>query len=364
MRVLVAPCAFKESLTARDAARCLGEVARARGHAVDEAPLADGGEGTLEALRGAWGLSLEELVVHGPGGGLVRARLGRSGERAVVEAAEAIGLALVPPAAREPGQLLRATSTGVGELVAHAVGRGARHITLALGGTATVDGGAGMLAALGARFFDAQGAPLPPEPRALTGFAGVDLSGLLPALRDGAVRIEALADVDVPLLGAAGARMFMAQKGADGPTMELLERMLARLHPPAIAVVPGAGAAGGLGAACLRLGATISSGAERVLEALSLEERVAAADLVLTGEGRIDEQTLHGKLVAALAALCLRHEKPLVAFCGSRAVDEETLRRAGLAAVVSITPDGQDHREALARAEENLARAAAVVLSR
>lgn len=375
MRVLAAPCTFKGSLTAKNAARSLGDVVRARGHDVDEAPLADGGEGTLDALREPWRLRLRATRVPGPLGQMTDARWGvsdvfvdvaRPGVKqeapariALLEAAEVVGLGLLPSGARDP---LSATTLGLGLLVAAALDEGARHVFIGLGGTATVDGGAGLLAALGVRFFDDGGAALTPRPRDLARAARVDLSALHPGLAG--ATLTGLVDVDVPLLGPGGARLFMAQKGADEAAMAVLEEALARLHPPEVADVPGAGAAGGLGAALLRLGGTLTSGARAVCDALDIDARVARADLVFTGEGRIDEQTVHGKLVAALAASCRRHGRPLVAFCGERAGDPATLAAAGLHDIVVITPPGQGLDEALACAGENLVAAADAVFLR
>jgi glycerate kinase len=268
-----------------------------------------------------------------------------------------VGLALVRPADRDP---LRASTSGVGRLVREALDAGAREIFVALGGTGTVDGGAGMMAALGVRFLGEDGGELPPVPQALEALSRVDTSTLAPALAG--ARLVGLVDVDVPLLGPAGARMFMRQKGASDEAMDRLEAVLARLHPLEIARMPGAGAAGGLGAAILRLGGTLVPGSRFVLDALHLEERVAAADLVFSGEGRIDEQTVHGKALSAVAQACKRHGKPLVAFCGQARGHLTELREAGVSEVVEITPPGQGMDEALARGDENLRAACGRVL--
>lgn len=352
MKILAAPCSFKESLTATDAARCIAQAAGALDHLVEELPLADGGEGTLDALHRPRGLELHTADVPGPQGMRVRARWGLHEKEAVLEAAEAVGLTLVDHGQRDP---MRADTRGLGLLVRHALDAGATQLLIGLGGTATVDGGAGMLAALGARFLDDLGRALEPMPIELERMARVDLGGLDPRLAH--TRITGLVDVDVPLLGADGARLFMQQKGADDDMKDRLEAVLARLHRADVASMPGAGAAGGLGAAILSLGGSLRSGAAFLLESLEVEQRIAAADLVLTGEGRIDAQTVHGKLVAALATLCRRHGRPLVAFCGGTEGDLTPLHDAGVARVVVITPNEQGRSEALARARENLARA-------
>lgn len=352
MKILAAPCSFKESLTATDAARCIAQAAGALDHIVEELPLADGGEGTLDALHRSRGLELHTADVPGPLGMSVRARWGLHGKEAVLEAAEAVGLTLLDHGQRDP---MRAETRGLGLLVREALDAGATQLLIGLGGTATVDGGAGMLASLGARFLDDRGRALDPMPVELERLARVDLGGIDPRLAG--TEITGLVDVDVPLLGADGARLFMRQKGATDDMKVRLEAVLARLHREDVASMPGAGAAGGLGAAILSLGGSLRSGAAFLLESLDVEQRIAAADLVMTGEGRIDAQTVHGKLVAALAMLCRRHGRPLVAFCGGTDGDLSSLHQAGVSRVVVITPTGQGRSEALACARENLARA-------
>lgn len=357
VRILIAPCSFKESLTANAAARVLARVARARGHRVEIAPVADGGEGTLDALREPFGLRLRTMVVPGPLGAPTRARLGIGRGSALVEVAEAAGLSRVPLAQRDP---MRATTVGVGMLVRRALDLGAAHVFVALGGSATVDGGAGLLWALGARFLDARGRALAPTPRALGALARVDRSGLDPRLAR--ARLTALADVRVPLLGAHGARMFMAQKGARPRELPALERVLRLLYPAALARVPGAGAAGGLGAALVSLGARVVPGIDVVLDAHDVEERAARADLVLTGEGHLDAQTLEGKAIAALARVCTRTRTPLVALCGSVALSAARLTRAGVIAL-PIVPGPCTVERALRDAASNLERAAHTALA-
>lgn len=357
MRILIAPCSFKESLTANDAARVLARVARARGHVTEIVPVADGGEGTLDALRVPLGLTLRTAVVPGPLGAPIRARFGASTCDALVEVAEAVGLARVPRSQRDP---MRATTVGVGHLVRRALDGGAAHVMVALGGSATVDGGAGLLWALGVRFFDARGRALAPTPRALAALARVDRSGLDPRLAR--VRLTALADVRVPLLGARGAQQFMAQKGVRPRELPALARMLRALHPPAVARVPGAGAAGGLGAALVSLGARVVPGIDVVLDAHDVRARVARADLVITGEGRLDEQTLEGKAVAALARACRRARTPSLALCGRVDLAPARLARAGVIAL-PIVPGPCSVDDALAEASANLERSAHAALA-
>ncbi|MBI1944593.1 MAG: glycerate kinase [Deltaproteobacteria bacterium] len=357
MRVLVAPCSFKESLTASDAARVLARVARARGHTVDTVAIADGGEGTLDALREPFGLTLRTVQVTGALGAPVRARLGVSRAAVVIEAAEVVGLARTTRARRDP---MRATTVGVGQLVRRALELGAPDVMVALGGTATVDGGAGLLHALGVRFLDERGRELAPTPRALTRLAKVDRSGLDPRLAT--TPLTALTDVRVPLLGPHGARQFMAQKGARQSELATLEGVLRRLYSADLARTPGAGAAGGLGAALVSIGARVVQGIDVVLDAHDVEERAARADVVVTGEGRLDQQTLEGKALAALARLCRKTRTPLVALCGSVELPHKALERAGVIAL-PIVPGPCPVDDALAAARTNLARAAHAALA-
>jgi glycerate kinase len=325
MRIVAAPCSFKESLTARAVASLMARVASGAGHVVDVMPLADGGEGTLDALTAPLGLELRSSVIRRmlePGVTHVRWGLDREG-RAFIEAAEAIGLALVPPHERDP---TKASTRGLGDLIVDVMRDPDVHdVFLALGGTATVDGGADLRAVV-----------------------------------EGAARrvpLTALVDVDVPL---DGARMFMKQKLGPGQGDDVVNALAARLaamYAPDIARVAGAGAAGGLGAAVLALGGRLVPGAAYVMDAIGLEERVAGADVVWTGEGRIDEQTVHGKAVASLARMCRVMKKPLVAFCGTTRGSLMELMELGVTEVVQIAPIDEPVERALANAARNLERA-------
>lgn len=336
LKVLAAPCSFKESLTANAVAATMARVASGLGHAVEQAPLADGGEGTLDALRGPLGLSLRASVIGGMLGARVSARWGLddASSRAVIEAAEVVGLGLVPPPLRDP---LRASSRGIGELILEAGALGVREVLLGLGGTGTVDGGQGMRDVI--EHARASGASVP--------------------------SITALVDVDVPL---SGARMFMKQKLGPGQGDDVIDVLDARLHamfPDEIARTPGAGAAGGLGAAVLALGGRLVPGAAFVMDALRITDKIERADVVWTGEGRIDEQTVHGKAIASLARMCRASKGvPLVAFCGSTSGDLSALRALGVTEVIVVTPPGQPLDEALAKADENLANAVAALAER
>lgn len=279
------------------------------------APLADGGDGTVEALHMAVGGQLEKLVVTGPLDQPVEATWLRLDELAVIELASASGLALVPPDRLEP---LAAHTIGTGQLIASCLASGMGQMVVAAGGSASTDGGTGALRALGAKFLDAQGNELPPGGGALVGLCACDLDAL--ERRAGKARILVATDVNNPLLGKRGAaRVYAPQKGASAEQVELLELALTRLadvleHQTGCRArrKPGSGAAGGtaFGLVCA-LGAEIIPGFQWLSDLTGLESKVASADLVITGEGRLDEQSLSGKVTGELAALCRKHRKRL-----------------------------------------------------
>ena len=317
MRVVVAPATLKEVLPAREAAAALARGVRRAGHEPIEVPLADGGEGTADALHAARGGEWRTATVAGPLGDSVEARwLLLPGGEAVVEAAEAIGLGLVPPERRDP---LRASSRGLGELILAAVEGGATSLLVALGGTATVDGGA----------------------------------GLREVVRSLPVPAVALADVRSPLLGPRGAaRAFGPQKGAGPAAVEELEARLAATPGLApFADVAGAGAAGGLGAAFLALGAELVGGARLVAEAAGLHEALRGAALAVTGEGQLDGTTLEGKAPAAVMEACRDAGVRCAVFAGRVRV------RPGGVEVHALSGDPARAREDLEELGERLARA-------
>ena len=326
-RWLVAPQEFKGTLTATEAAAALADGLRqgAPDAELDIAPLADGGPGTVDALLAGVGGERVRLTVHGPLGRPVEAAYGLldGGRTAVIEMAAASGLSLLTPSERDPR---RASTSGTGELMRAALERGCERLILALGGSATNDGGTGALAALGFRFLDAHGHPLPPGGAALRQLARVDTSGQHPRLAQ--VELLVANDVTAPLLGPDGAsRLFGPQKGADAAAVEELEAALARLAEvvsPALAKTPGAGAAGGFGfgLAALARGRFVS-GYGLVARTLRLPERLAAADAVLTGEGRYDRQTALGKGPGALAREAHALGRCTVMFAGAVAADVE-----------------------------------------
>ena len=373
MQILIAPDKFKGSLTADEAARAIA-VGLARGlpgARLDLLPIADGGEGTLDALVEATGGERREALVTGPLGAPVRARwgvLGDAGCTAVIESASVCGLGLVAPARRDP----RLTSSrGLGELLRVVAAAGHAHVVVGLGGSGTNDGGAGLAQALGARLLDADGRDLAPGGAALARLARLE-AGALDDLR-GRLRVTCACDVTSPLAGPAGASLlFGPQKGATPEVAAALDAALARWGEVLrralgadVADLPGAGAAGGLGAGLAALlGATLVSGAELVLDAVGFDARAAAADLVVIGEGALDAQTRRAKapLVALRRARALG--RPVVALAGQVADDAGALLDDdGLAAALAIVrrpaPLAQAMRDAaplLAGAAETLGR--------
>lgn len=324
MKIVIAPDSFKESLNAADVAAALAEGLRVVLPAADivVVAMADGGEGTLTALCGNEG---EVVKVHGPRGAVLAARYGvlADGYTAVIEVAQAIGLAHVPPAQRNP---CLASSFGVGELITAALDRGLRRFVVGLGGSATVDGGVGMLQALGVRFLDGQGAALPARLGGgrLRDIAAVDFSAL--DRRLAAARFDIACDVDNPLWGKRGAAAaFGPQKGATPDDVAALDAGLRQLYAlmqsacgRQVADLAGAGAAGGLGAAMLLcLGAALRPGADVIIEANGLDRQIVGATLVITGEGSLDQQTLWGKAPAGVARLARAKGVPVIAVGGS-----------------------------------------------
>lgn len=323
-RVLIAPNAFKGTLTADEAARAIARgLLRARPSAkARRLPIADGGDGLLDVLVSDLGGRKVRTAVTGPRGErrpAVYALL--PGRIAVVEMALASGLALVPKSRRRP---LSATSRGTGDLIRHALERGVREVWIGMGGSATNDGGAGMARALGARFLDAAGRELPDGVEPLSRLARIDISGLHPAVHR--ARFIALSDVTNPLLGRRGsARVYGPQKGATPAQVRLIESALAnyarRLKADLgrdVSHRPGAGAAGGLGTGLLAfLGAELKPGAAFVLEAVGAERHVRNSDIVVTGEGRLDSQSFFGKAPVELARLARRSGVPVLFLCGA-----------------------------------------------
>lgn len=364
-RVLVAADKFKGSLTAVEVAeRVTAGLRRAVPDLEVEAlPVADGGDGTVAAAVAA-GFERREVRVAGPLGDEVTAAFALREGTAVVEMAEASGLQRLPAGVFAP---LTASTYGSGELLRAALDAGARTIVFGVGGSATTDGGAGMLSALGARFLDADGEPVPPGGGGLAGLAGADLSNLDPRLAE--IEFVLASDVDNPLTGPKGApAVYGPQKGASPDDVEALDAALAHfakvlegaLGPKAAeyAASPGAGAAGGIGYGALLLGARFRPGIEVMLDVLGFAPALDRAGLVITGEGSLDEQTLHGKAPAGVAAAARAAGKDVVAVCGRLALPPETLGRAGFRRAYPLTEAEPDVAKCIAEAGPILERVA------
>lgn len=347
VRVVAIPDSFKGSASAIEVAEAMADGAREayadRGVAVSvhTLPFADGGEGTLDALLGAWGTKALTVDTTDALGRPTRARYGVSadGRTGVVEAAEANGL---PGVADVPLQARTASSRGVGPLVSALLDQGVEEILLCIGGSASTDGGTGMLSALGVRFLDSEGSELPDGGGELTNLASLDLSGLDQRARS--VRWRIACDVTNPLVGERGAAaIFGPQKGASPEDVRVLDAGLARLADVLaeatgqdLREVEGMGAAGGIPVTMSALlGAELVPGSRMVAEVLDADRLLGEADLVLTGEGRFDSQSLGGKVVDAVRRLTPEHV-PVVVIAGSVSVTAEELRRSGVTAAFSI----------------------------
>ncbi|MFK4186501.1 glycerate kinase [Streptomyces sparsogenes] len=369
-RVLIAADKFKGSLTAVQVAEHVaaglrrGAPGGAAAVRVEALPVADGGDGTVDAAVAA-GFERREVRVTGPLGEPVTAAYALRGEVAVVEMAEASGLRHLPEGLFAP---LAATTYGSGELLRAALDAGARTVVFGVGGSATTDGGAGMLAALGARLLDAAGEPVGPGGGALRELATADLSGLDPRLAD--TEIVLAGDVDNPLTGPKGAAaVYGPQKGATMADVALLDGALAHyaevleraVGPRAAeyAQAPGAGAAGGIGyGALIGLGAVFRPGIEVMLDVLGFAPALERADLVITGEGSLDEQTLHGKAPAGVAAAARARGVEVVAVCGRLALTPAALAGAGISRAYPLTALEPDPARCIAEAGPLLERAA------
>lgn len=365
-RVLIAPDKFKGSLTAVEVAEAvrrglLGGAGDPDRHDIRCLPVADGGDGTLEAAVVA-GFERVEAEATGPLGHPVTTAWARRGDTALVEMADVSGLVRLPEDGPDP---MAATSRGTGELVAAALDAGASRVVLGIGGSACTDGGAGMLEALGARLLDAGGRDLGHGGGPLGDLEQLDLSGLHPRLSE--VDLVVACDVDNPLTGPHGAAAtYGPQKGADPAQVDTLDRNLERLADVVAAVTsrdvrdePGAGAAGGVGFAALAvLGARLEPGIELMLDLLDFDTQLAGTDLVVVGEGSLDAQTLRGKAPAGVARRARAAGATVVAVCGVSELRPDQLQAAGIAAayaLVELEPDPETCIREAARLLEKLA---------
>ena len=366
MKIVIAPDSYKESLSALEVASAIERGFREIYPDADyhKLPVADGGEGTVEAMVAATQGRVVEVEVTGPLGDTVQGFYGLSGDEqsAFIEMAAASGLELVPGDKRCP---LTTTSWGTGELIRHALDAGVKHIIIGLGGSATNDGGAGMAQALGVKLLTADNQAIVPGGAGLETLERIDISELDARLAE--CRIEVACDVTNPLTGEEGASaVFGPQKGA---TPEMISRLDAALEHYAqcvkrcldinVLALEGGGAAGGMGAALYAFcGAELRPGIEIVTDALHLDKLVADADLVITGEGRIDSQTIHGKVPVGVARVAKRYNVPVIAIGGSLTPDVGVVHDHGLDAVFSVLYRICTLEDALRDAEENLFMAA------
>lgn len=368
-KYVVIPDSFKGCLSSGEICDIIAREIRCRDPEarVCALPVADGGEGTVDAFLGALGGEKVAVPCRDPYGRPLTAHYGLfpDGKTAVIEMAAAAGLPLVG----EDRRVADATTYGVGQLIAHALKRGAERILLGLGGSATNDGGCGAAAALGIEFLDAEGKTFVPVGGILRRIAHIRTDGLLPALRR--AEVIAMCDIDNPLCGESGAAaVFAPQKGADAATVRMLDEGLAHLAAViemdlgrSLLTLPGGGAAGGFGAGSVAfLGARLQMGIEAVLDLTDFDRLAADAYLVITGEGRLDSQSLRGKVVVGVARRARALGVPVVALVGSSETDIAAAYDAGVTAVFPINPAPTTLSEALAHARTHLAFTAENVL--
>lgn len=362
MKIVIAPDSYKESLSAQQVATQIELGFREifpDAHYV-KLPVADGGEGTVEAMVAATNGRIIRLDVTGPLGETVNAFYGLSGDEscAYIEMAAASGLELVPAAQRDP---LITTSYGTGELIRNALDKGVEHFIIGIGGSATNDGGSGMVQALGARLLDKDGRQIGFGGGQLTSLVSIDMSQFDSRIRR--CRFEVACDVTNPLLGDKGASaIFGPQKGATPELVNQLDQALAHYAEAIrrdldidVLTIAGGGAAGGMGVALHAFcQAELRRGIEIVTEALGLDELVKDATLVITGEGRIDSQTIHGKVPIGVAKVAKRYNKPVIGIAGSLTKDVGIVHQHGLDAVFSVIFSICTLEEALDNAAENV----------
>ena len=343
LKIIIAPDSFKGSISARDAAVAIEQGLRmgvdGRELEVIQLPIADGGEGTLDALV----MPAEQVLCHvtGTDGKGVDAKYGQLGSMAVIEMASAAGLTLVKEEERCAAD---ATTYGVGELILHALDRGFRTLMLTVGGSGTNDGGCGMLAALGAKFYDREQVAFLPTGGTLARITSIDLSSLDARLSE--CRFLIATDVKNPLCGEHGAtRVYARQKGATDESLDAMEMgmrsyasLLKRLCGRDVAAIAGCGAGGGLAAPLLAFcNAEIRSGIESVLDALHFEDALHGADAVITGEGKIDRQSLYGKAISGVARAARAQGVPVVCFVGCVGDDREELKALGVSEIYALS---------------------------
>ncbi|MFE7060814.1 glycerate kinase [Sutcliffiella sp. NPDC057660] len=361
MKIVLAPDSFKGSLSAKElcAAMRKGIERCSNNYNIIDKPLADGGEGTMENLVLATDGIIQHTTVCDPLGRMIKSSYGILGDRktVVIEMALASGLPLLSEGERNP---LKATSFGTGQLIKSALDEGYREFIIGLGGSATNDAGVGMLKALGARFHNSQGELLEKDNmEAFVGLSHIDATGLDPRIRESNFLIAS--DVQSPLCGETGASaVFGPQKGATPDMIEILDTALARFAQVVNSqggidplLIPGAGAAGGMGAALLSFfDAKMVSGIDVYIEKVDLRKEIMDADLIITGEGKLDHQTLSGKVIAGVCSVARQYDVPVVALCGKNELTGNSMNELGLLAGLSITPGPCTLDEAFKYTEE------------
>jgi glycerate 2-kinase len=370
MKILIAADSFKDALPSLEICEAIERGIRQvmPDTATVVFPMADGGEGTASVLAHHLEGSMVSLTVNDPLFRPVRAKyfLSKNDELAFLELAEASGLQRLGPAERNP---LVTTTLGTGELLAHAIMQGAKKIVLGIGGSATNDGGMGMAAALGWRFISPQGKELRPTGKNLGYVHHVSLQSSDFSHQSSVFspQIEVICDVDNPLLGPQGAaRVYARQKGADAAAIGQLEAgmrhfaaVLKKHFGKDFSSIPGAGAAGGLGAGAVAFaGATLRPGIEVMMELTGFERQLEDADLLVTGEGKLDGQTARNKLISGICKKAAQHDVPVVAFCGAVEANQQETEGIGLAAAIAISPGAQPLEQALGHTARNLENAA------
>ena len=358
MKIVIAPDSFKECLSARQVASniALGIRKIAPNAEIYEIPISDGGEGVLEALINGVGGRRISVSVMDPLMRLIQAEYGilKDGKTAVIEMAKASGLELLKEPEKNP---LITTTFGTGQLIKDALDKGCNKIIIGIGGSATNDGGVGMVRALGAKFLDDQGEEILEGGGSLGGLTTIDLSNFDDRIQN--CELIVACDVSNPLSGANGASMvYGGQKGGSMEDLEFLDRNLAHYATKIkatigidVAQIPGAGAAGGTGAGLLAfLKGQLVNGIELILQIIKIEEFIKQADLVFTGEGKIDGQTLHGKTISGIAAMAKKHEVPVIVLTGKIGEGIDEIYNIGVSAVFSIVNQPMELKVAIDQA--------------
>ena len=362
MKFVLASDSFKESMTSIEACSSMERAIKKviKDAEVIKVPMADGGEGTVDALVNATGGEFIETEVLNPLGRKIKASYGILGDKktAVIEMAKASGIELIKREERNP---LITTTYGTGELIKHAIENGIKHLVIGIGGSATNDGGCGMLQALGVKLLDKDSNEIPFGGGSLDKIEKIDMSHIHTGIKD--VTFEVACDVTNPFIGPTGASyVFGPQKGADPEMVKFLDNNLKHFAQKIneyldidIAEVPGAGAAGGLGGALLAfLNAELKSGIELVIKYIGLEEKVQGADYVFTGEGAIDGQTIFGKTPVGVSKVAKRYNIPVIAFGGKVSDDADNLFEEGIIALFSIMRGVESLDDALKNGSSNL----------